>query len=78
MAPGDVCTPGRERYGAALFEKFGNSELIKALGQKMLTLPIGRQAMPEEFAEGVVWLCSDAASYVTGSHIIIDGGHMVS
>ena len=78
VAPGDVRTPGKERYSVPFMKKLGDSELIKALGQKLQILPIGRQAMPEEIAEGVVWLCSDAASYVTGSHIIIDGGFMVT
>ena len=32
---------------------------------------IGR---PEEAAEAAVWLCSDAASYVTGHSMIVDGG----
>jgi NAD(P)-dependent dehydrogenase (short-subunit alcohol dehydrogenase family) len=29
----------------------------------------------EEVAEAVVWLCSDAASFVTGHNMIIDGGY---
>lgn len=36
--------------------------------------PIGRLGMPEEVAEAVVWLCSDAASFVTGHALSIDGG----
>ncbi len=36
--------------------------------------PTGRMGTPEEVAEAVVWLCSDAASYVTGHTMIIDGG----
>jgi NAD(P)-dependent dehydrogenase (short-subunit alcohol dehydrogenase family) len=36
--------------------------------------PLGRIGMPEEAAEAVVWLCSDAASYVTGHSLIVDGG----
>lgn len=37
-------------------------------------LPVGRLGTPEEVAEAVVWLCSDAASYVTGHTMVIDGG----
>jgi NAD(P)-dependent dehydrogenase (short-subunit alcohol dehydrogenase family) len=36
--------------------------------------PMGRIGEPEEVAEAVVWLCSDAASYVTGVHLPVDGG----
>ncbi|OGO03198.1 MAG: short chain dehydrogenase [Chloroflexi bacterium RBG_13_53_26] len=36
--------------------------------------PIGRLGEPEEIAEAVVWLCSDAASFITGHPMAIDGG----
>ena len=36
--------------------------------------PVGRRARPEEIAAGAVWLCSDAASFVTGHAMVIDGG----
>jgi NAD(P)-dependent dehydrogenase (short-subunit alcohol dehydrogenase family) len=36
--------------------------------------PMGRVGEPEEVAEAVVWLCSDAASFVTGHTMTVDGG----
>ena len=36
--------------------------------------PMGRMAQPEEIAAGVLWLCSDMASFVTGHPLVIDGG----
>ena len=38
--------------------------------------PIGRMGRPEEIAEAVVWLCSDAASFVTGHTMTVDGGYV--
>lgn len=36
--------------------------------------PIGRIGRPEEVASAALWLCSDAASFVTGSILTVDGG----
>ena len=36
--------------------------------------PIGRMGQPEEVAEAIVWLSSDAASFVTGHPLSVDGG----
>jgi NAD(P)-dependent dehydrogenase (short-subunit alcohol dehydrogenase family) len=40
--------------------------------------PTGRMGRPEEVAEAVTWLCSDAASRVTGHSLLIDGGLLAS
>jgi NAD(P)-dependent dehydrogenase (short-subunit alcohol dehydrogenase family) len=37
-------------------------------------IPMGRMAQPEEMAEAVLWFCSDAASFVTGQVLSVDGG----
>lgn len=37
-------------------------------------VPMGRMGQPEEIAQVVVFLCSDAASYITGQPLVIDGG----
>jgi len=40
-------------------------------------IPMHRMAEPEEVARAVIWLCSDASSFVTGHVMPIDGGMMV-
>jgi NAD(P)-dependent dehydrogenase (short-subunit alcohol dehydrogenase family) len=36
--------------------------------------PMARMGSPDEIGEGVIWLLSDAASFVTGHSMVIDGG----
>jgi NAD(P)-dependent dehydrogenase (short-subunit alcohol dehydrogenase family) len=38
--------------------------------------PIGRFARPSEIAEGVVWMCSERASFMTGQSMVLDGGFL--
>ena len=37
-------------------------------------IPLGRAGRPEDVAEAVYWLCSDAANYITGQTIHVSGG----
>ncbi|MEQ8702500.1 MAG: SDR family oxidoreductase [Phaeodactylibacter sp.] len=46
------------------------------LGMLSQLHPIGRLGKPEEVAELVLWLSSDAASFMTGAYIPIDGGYL--
>ena len=55
-----------------MFDRFATTDDFR----KMVTSlhPIGRMGKPEEIAEAVVWLCSDAASFVVGHPMLVDGG----
>lgn len=46
------------------------------LAHMIASEPMGRMGRPEEIAETVAWLSSDAASFVTGHTMTIDGGYV--
>jgi NAD(P)-dependent dehydrogenase (short-subunit alcohol dehydrogenase family) len=66
VCPGYIRTPMVER--SIGFGSEFETHLLKHMQ------PIGRLGLPEEIAEAVVWLCSPAASLVTGITMPVDGG----
>jgi NAD(P)-dependent dehydrogenase (short-subunit alcohol dehydrogenase family) len=52
----------------------GQADALKAMEK---SIPMGRVGRPEEIANAVLWLCNDAASYVTGQSISVDGGFIM-
>lgn len=48
--------------------------MAQSLGRRIPNLPLARPGEPEEVVNAVMWLCSDAASYVTGTVLHVDGG----
>lgn len=69
VCPGLIWTPMADQMVAA-----GQGEALKAMEK---SVPMGRVGRPEEIAGAVLWLCSDAASYVTGQSISVDGGFIM-
>ncbi|AKB27065.1 3-oxoacyl-[acyl-carrier protein] reductase [Methanosarcina siciliae T4/M] len=67
VCPGMTDTPMMERYSGGTPEGYE-----KIIEQE----PIGRMGRPEEIAIAVLWLCSDAASFVTGDVMRVDGGQL--
>jgi NAD(P)-dependent dehydrogenase (short-subunit alcohol dehydrogenase family) len=65
VCPGNVHTPMLEGFTG------GDQKALQGMGR---VTPIGRLAQPSEIAEAIVWLCSDAASFVTGHAMAVDGG----
>jgi NAD(P)-dependent dehydrogenase (short-subunit alcohol dehydrogenase family) len=56
----------------SMFERFTGAPGMRE--QLEAAHPIGRIGRPEEVADAVVWLCSDAASFITGHALPVDGG----
>ena len=69
ICPGMIQTPMSDQMVAA-----GQGEALKAMEK---SIPMGRVGRPEEIANAVLWLCSGAASYVTGQSISVDGGFVM-
>ena len=64
IAPGPILTDNLKRAGAA-----GQAAAATAM-------PLQRVGQPEEVAAAVVWLCSEAAGFITGTTLPIDGGKL--
>jgi NAD(P)-dependent dehydrogenase (short-subunit alcohol dehydrogenase family) len=64
VAPGPILTETLERAGEDVQRKAG------------MVMPMQRVGRPEEVAATVLWLCSDAASYIIGTTVPIDGGKL--
>jgi NAD(P)-dependent dehydrogenase (short-subunit alcohol dehydrogenase family) len=68
VAPGIIDTSMIKRFSGGTPE--GRQAMISQE-------PVGRMGQPEEIASAVLWLCSDAASFVTGHTMVVDGGQTV-
>jgi NAD(P)-dependent dehydrogenase (short-subunit alcohol dehydrogenase family) len=66
VCPGLIWTPMADQMVAS-----GQGDALEAMRK---SIPMGRHGRVEEIADSVLWLCSEAASYVTGQSISVDGG----
>ena len=70
VCPGMIHTPMTDQMIAS-----GQGDVLEAMLKK--NVPMGRQGRPEEIADAVLWLCSPAASYITGQSLSVDGGFVM-
>lgn len=68
----NALSPGNTYFPGGVWEKIeqGNPALF---AQAMALNPTGRMGRPEEMARGVVFLASPAASFITGTNLVVDG-----
>jgi NAD(P)-dependent dehydrogenase (short-subunit alcohol dehydrogenase family) len=70
VAPGLVETDMGVRLGRAM----SGDRSLEDLRSFDASAPFGRVCQPDDVAKVVLFLCSDAAGYVTGQRIAVDGG----
>jgi 2-dehydro-3-deoxy-D-gluconate 5-dehydrogenase len=77
IAPGGIRTEGTSRPlpGSGMTEEEMRAMVEGFVAQKV---PLGRMGEPDEIALATVFLASDAASYVTGSMLVVDGGTLLA
>ena len=71
LAPGNVCFPGGSWDEKIHQDPDKVEQMIKT------SIPMKRFGTPKEIADAGVFLCSDRASFVTGSVLVVDGGQTV-
>jgi NAD(P)-dependent dehydrogenase (short-subunit alcohol dehydrogenase family) len=74
IQPGGTASGGAASMQTNLQTEFKPSGPITQPGR----LPLGRLSQPIEQARAILFLASDAASYITGQHLAIDGGYAIS
>jgi 3-oxoacyl-[acyl-carrier protein] reductase len=77
VIPGRIRTPRIVQLDAANAERQGLSQ-EEVTQRSESAIPMGRYGEPEEFAEAVVFIASERASYMTGGVLQVDGGSVKS
>ena len=73
VAPGRIQTERIEELDKARASKLG-VDITRVKQESVAAIPLGRLGTPEEFANLLVFLASDAGRYISGQAIIVDGG----
>nr|MBI1229030.1 glucose 1-dehydrogenase [Cytophagales bacterium] len=74
IAPGGVTTPGVAKMAGDKLTAAQKEAMKTQMDQFIQRLPLQRMGDPEDIANAVLFLASDASNYMTGSTMVIDGG----
>ncbi len=77
IAPGAINTPGARASTTAAPSAPMPSE-ADMMAMFLARIPLGRQGEPDDIAKAALFLASDAADYITGSMLVVDGGYLLS
>jgi 3-oxoacyl-[acyl-carrier protein] reductase len=75
VAPGRIDTPRVQSLDKIRADAAGTS-VEDAARESTSAIPLGRYGTPEEFGDVMAFMCSDRASYVTGTSVVVDGGQL--
>jgi 2-dehydro-3-deoxy-D-gluconate 5-dehydrogenase len=75
IAPGGINTPGTAKplEGSGMTPE----QLEQIMAAFLAQIPLGRMGAPDDIGQPVLFLASDAAAYITGETIVVDGGRLL-
>lgn len=76
IAPGAISTPGA--MASTIADEAPAREMAARMENLLARIPLGRMGAPDDIATAALFLFSDAASYITGTMLVVDGGYLLS
>jgi len=74
LSPGMMDTPLQERTERVFCELAGRDDLAAFKAERTARIPLGRRSEPEEMAQMIVWLATEAPDYMTAARLNVTGG----
>ena len=78
ILPGEIDTPGTRNNTSALDQQGGLAVMDMRTPEFLARIPLGRLGQPEDVANAALFLASAAATYITGTGLVVDGGYLLT